>query len=215
MAKADSSESSGTGESSRLENFASKPIDWKIRATPEREVGRRSGQGRLLILCGVPGVGKSSWIKDADLGNDGIEVEVVSKDAIRNEWFGSLILSHPEDQRAARKIFNDVRKEFENRLKNGLESGKTLVADATHLHSSSRAELVNIAREREAIVELVVFSDSEAALKRNRSRDIDAQVPAQAAERFQEQWPGAIRGIKGEIKAGDLYDRVQMVSSRD
>lgn len=89
---------------------------------------------KLIILCGIPGSGKSTFIvKNHNLF--GATVKVVSRDVIRF----SLI---KEDEEYFSKE-KDVWKKFIAEIRNGISENEVTVADATHLNEASRLKLIN------------------------------------------------------------------------
>ena len=130
---------------------------------------------RLIVMCGIPGSGKSTWIKNKMRSQDG--VAVVSRDAVRF----SMITD--KDQYFSKE--NQVFAEFIRLIKSYLEGDEveTVVADATHISVSSRKKLLaSLGSSLKGVsVEAVVFDVSLAtALERNSHREGLANVPETA-----------------------------------
>ena len=89
---------------------------------------------RLIILVGIPGSGKSTWIKnnkDKYLG----KTKVISRDEIR-----FALVAEDEDYFSKEK---EVYKEFIRQIKEGInEHYDTIFVDATHFNRGSRTKLL-------------------------------------------------------------------------
>lgn len=86
-------------------------------------------KSKLCIMCGVPGVGKSTWLK-----NHKGEGVVISRDEIRFS-----MVREDEDYFSKE---NEVYNEFIYQIAHALKFNKTVYADATHLNMSSRTRLL-------------------------------------------------------------------------
>lgn len=125
----------------------------------EREERQREPlkRGTLVVLCGIPGSGKSTWARtflDHDV--------VVSSDDIREE-----ILRDAQDQSANEQVFAV----FHDRILHGLRCGKVVVADSTALDARSRETLRGLASQANARLHLIVFTNLTQAITRNQRRD--------------------------------------------
>ena len=120
---------------------------------------------KLIMMCGVSGSGKSTWIRN----NKTDEMLWVSRDRIRFEK-----LKEGDDYFA----FEDI--DFEQFLEEiiwGLEMDKTVFADATHLNKKARAKVLNkVAKFADEIEAIVLDTDLETAFKRNDQREGRAWV---------------------------------------
>ena len=120
---------------------------------------------KLIMMVGVPGSGKSTWVKM----NKTDEMLWVSRDAIR---FARL--KDDEDYFAHE---SEVFKEFVWQIADGLAEDKTVIADATHLNKKSRARVLNKVRKFADEIEAVVLdTDLETAFERNDQREGRAWV---------------------------------------
>lgn len=87
---------------------------------------------QLIMLVGIPGSGKSTWIEKHLMSYPGY-TKVVSRDEIRFS-----IVKEDEDYFSHEKeVFNKFIKE----IKDGLEHCDTTIVDATHINEASRAKL--------------------------------------------------------------------------
>jgi predicted kinase len=128
----------------------------------------------LIILAGIPGCGKSTWARQFfDL-----KYKIVSTDEIRKRSFGSLKAAHADE--GDRKQINNLHvfDAFHREIREALEHGVDVIADATNLTKSARTILLNIAEATGAQAHLVLFKNLFEATTRNAARDEDAQVPA-------------------------------------
>lgn len=106
---------------------------------------------RLVVLVGPAGSGKSTFVgrQQAD--------EVVSMDALRDN--------------GVHKGNPAVLRDALDRLDKALESGGTVIWDATALNRHQRSTVARVAEGRDALVtHAVVVVDEEVALRRNASR---------------------------------------------
>lgn len=77
----------------------------------------------------------------------------------------------------------EVFDEFIRRIKEGLDAGKTVYADATHLNRSSRSKLINaVGRGQYDFQALVLIASLDTCLLRNSQRSGRAYVPEDSIE---------------------------------
>ena len=118
---------------------------------------------RLILTCGVPGAGKSTWAHvyaEQDFGNR----IVVSRDSIR-----FAMVSEDEEYFSKEKA---VFREFVAQIKEGLRREYDVIADATHLNPTSRLKLIRALNLPYSVnVEVaVIMSDLDTCLKQNELR---------------------------------------------
>lgn len=116
----------------------------------------------LTIMCGVPRVGKTTWIKK----NKGASI-IVSSDDIRSEIFGHQFCW------ASNKFIFAMMEAFVRLL---LKNGESVIVDATHLTRTSRMEWVRLDSQYGATPKIVwVYVDKDSnknlkeCLKRNKN----------------------------------------------
>lgn len=95
--------------------------------------------GKLIIMVGLSGSGKSTIAKKLVTDEN---VIIISSDAIREE------LSFYEDQSKNEEVFRI----FNQRVKNGLKTGKTVIADATNITIKSRKQIIQIGKRCNAYI---------------------------------------------------------------
>lgn len=127
----------------------------------------------LYILRGVPGSGKSTWVK-----NNGYSDYVVSSDEIRIHLSG--ILTDPDgkryiDQSKNNQVFDRFFKEIESMMIRGL----MVVADATHTNERDFAKYLPLCDKYGYKAVCIDFSKTpiKTALERNKKREDYRVVP--------------------------------------
>jgi len=119
-------------------------------------------KGILYISCGIPGSGKSTFLKKVAKKNE----SVISRDEIRFALLkkGEGYFSHEEE----------VFKHFVNIITDNINSGINVYADATHLNKISRKKLTNALLEagcQPADVQAIFFDvPIDICLERNEKR---------------------------------------------
>jgi protein phosphatase len=98
----------------------------------------------LVELVGPAGAGKSTWARE----NFTVD-EIVSTDGLRREYLGDERRVDEDDL-----IYN----EFDRRIRNRLEMGLRVVADATHIRATARKRTANLATKYGAQVIYVVVN---------------------------------------------------------
>ena len=137
---------------------------------------------KLLLLCGIPGSGKSTWVSKFISENDAV---VVSRDAIRFAF-----LREDEDYFAHEK---EVTECFYKMIHEVLESGQYdyVIADATHNTPRSRANALNGIEahliEGVEIIPVYFNVPVEVCKFRNSLREGRARVPDEVIERMARQ----------------------------
>ena len=119
---------------------------------------------KLIMMVGIPGSGKSTWIK-----KQFPEVTPVSRDAIRFE-----MLKDGEDYFAHE---DEVFESFIHQIIGSLVVDEVTIADATHLNRKSRAKVLNRVRKFANEIEAVVIDvPLEVAFSQNDKREGRAWV---------------------------------------
>ena len=133
----------------------------------------------LYVLCGIPGCGKSTWVKNRMAENTSStdpKWVYVSRDEVRF----SMIKEEDDYFSKEKQVFE----EFVNRLCGNLSDAyvSNVIADATHLNEISRDKLINAIRRKRPNLPLhitMVYFDIplEVCKFRNRKREGRAFVP--------------------------------------
>lgn len=122
-------------------------------------------KGRLFIMCGIPGSGKTYFCKNKVKGKH----IYVSRDEIR-----FALLNEDDDYFSKEK---EVWKYFVAKIEAGLEKGEDVYADATHLNPASRAKLMNCFVDVGEINAIYFDIPIEVIKKQNAQRSGRAYVP--------------------------------------
>lgn len=131
----------------------------------------------LIIMCGCPASGKSTYVKEYF---DNENYKIVSRDKIR---FGLLEQFGETEYFAFEK---DVFTSFVREINKGLANGKDTVADATHLSERSRNKLLDRIKDIEnyRIIMVCVEVPLNTCLERNEKREGYAKVPYDTLRRM-------------------------------
>lgn len=130
----------------------------------------------LIVMCGIPGAGKSTEVERYLNMNPNQNVIVVSRDTVRYS-----MIKEDEPYFAKEK---EVFKEYIRLIKEGLkEENAIVVADATHINKTSRAKLLNALKgslDDVYVYGYVVKAPLEVCLERNALREGRAVVPEES-----------------------------------
>ncbi|WP_415378701.1 AAA family ATPase [Halosimplex sp. TS25] len=135
---------------------------------------------RLVVQCGLPGVGKSTVAAEIA---DRLGVERVRSDAVRAELFDDPTYSRAEKDRVYATMLERARA--------SLAEGRAAVLDATYERKVDRDDAAALADEVGAELFLVrVFCEESVARERIRQRtddpsEADVEVYENARERFE------------------------------
>ena len=128
---------------------------------------------RLIMMMGVAGAGKSTWIKQ-----NYPNVEPVSRDRIRFDILdekGGEYFDHEDE------VFNS----FIRQIIGSLVADEVTIADATHLNRKARLKVLSRVRKYADEVEVVwVRVPLETALRQNAMRTGRAKVPNDVIKRM-------------------------------
>ena len=154
----------------------------------------------LSILCGSPGCGKSTWVKNRMAENTSStdpKWAYVSRDEVRF----SMITEEDDYFSKEKQVFE----EFVNRLCGNLSDAWTqnVIADATHLNETSRDKLINAIRRKRPNLPLhitMVYFDIplEVCKFRNDKREGRAHVPDEVMNKMyvQLEFPKLRKGLE-------------------
>lgn len=149
--------------------------------------------GKLMLVSGIPGAGKSTWIKAHMNWFD----EYVSRDEIR---FGLL---GPDDDYFDKE--NEVFALYIAAIEKALKAGKTVWADATHLNIKARLKVLHAIFPKPTDIDVVDFQiPLEIALERNEGREGLARVPRGQIRRMYFS-RDEIEFHEGEFTYGTIY----------
>ena len=156
----------------------------------------------LYVLCGIPGCGKSTWVKkkmsENPLSYIGTQKwAYVSRDEVRFS-----MIKEEDDYFSKEK---QVYQEFINRICDYLGDSwiENVIADATHLNEVSRDKLINAIRRKrpnEPLNIIMVYFDIplEVCKFRNNKRSGRALVPEHVMDKMyaQLEFPKLRKGLE-------------------
>lgn len=122
----------------------------------------------IYLLCGVPGSGKSSWIKAKQISGD----VVVSRDQIRFAMLKDSDNYFDKEKAVFGTFINDINMAITNKA-------KTIFVDATHLNERARNKVLDKLWLNDETKVIPVYFDIplEVALENNAKRNGRARVP--------------------------------------
>lgn len=140
------------------------------------------GKKQLIIMCGVAGSGKDTWIKNhINFFTSKGTIGVVSRDEIRFS-----LLKDGEDYFAHE---TEVYNNYIGHLKTSLEHNDVTIANATHLNGGSRGKLLRalssvLKNKNIEVCAMVIRKDLNTCLSQNENREGLARVPAEQIKRM-------------------------------
>lgn len=152
-------------------------------------------KGRLFIMCGIPGSGKTYFCKNRIKGDH----IYVSRDEIRFALLG-------EDDPYFSKE-KEVWKHFVAKIEAGLEKGADVYADATHLNPASRSKLLNCLADVGEVNAIYFDLPIELIKRQNAKRSGRAYVPEEQLESMAKNYQ------RPEFKEG--FDHIWRVTRLD
>lgn len=136
---------------------------------------------KLIILCGLPGSGKSYyaaqlWRRENTF--DEPTAVVHSSDAIRKELFGDA-----GSQENNALVFETMHK----RVKDDLRAGKTVIYDATNITRKSRRGIINMTTKDDIVECHIVWAPVDTCIERDakRERHVGREVIDKMIRRWQ------------------------------
>ena len=134
----------------------------------------------LIVMIGVPGSGKSTWIQKHIDSFEG-KASWVSRDAIR------FSLLKPEDDYFAHE--DEVYEKFIHQIKIDLKRKdiNTVIADATHITVGSRKKLfksLDTSLKDVKVIAMVIKADFDTIVRQNNMREGRAKVPMSVLRRM-------------------------------
>lgn len=128
---------------------------------------------KLIVLRGMPGSGKSTWVKE-----NGLELYTLSMDAIRIMFQAPIDHIDQSNNKRVWELFMEM-------LTSRMKTGSFTVLDAMHISDSDIKQYSKLADQYGFEVETKWFLiDYETALKRNREREKYKQLPEHALNKI-------------------------------
>lgn len=123
---------------------------------------------KLTLMCGIPGSGKSTWLKNNILNKE--NCAIISRDEIRF----SLLKERDSYFSKEDKVFEI----FVKTIQNNIDSGLDVYIDATHLNKFSRRKILNQLKLNNISIEAIYFTTPlNICLERNQKRSGRSFVP--------------------------------------
>ena len=158
----------------------------------------------LYMLCGIPGSGKSTWVKkhldkfDKYVSRDEIRFSMVAED---EEYFSKE---------------TEVFKEYCSQITENLNKGYNVFADATHINKGSRKKLLDNISGFDNVFCIVIQNPLEITLKRNENRiGTRGYVPKSVIRRmhYQFEFPTHKEGFKTIYRVVSDDEPIQIIKS--
>lgn len=131
----------------------------------------------IIILRGIPGSGKSTWIKENEL-----DIYSISMDTLR------LMYSAPNPY-ISQEYNNNIYKLTMDIIRTRMSNGSFTVYDATNITDKSIKDIIKLANEFDyKIKEVVSNINLEDALQRNNVREEYKKVPEEVIKRMHNQF---------------------------
>ena len=131
---------------------------------------------KLFLTVGLPGSGKSTYLKNHCKEND----VIVSRDAIRF----SMVAEGEEYFSKEKEVF----KEYCRQINENLAAGYNVFADATHLNAASRRKVLDKVKGYDMVGAIVMNTSLTEALRRNDNRTGREFVPRSVIRRMAAQF---------------------------
>ena len=131
---------------------------------------------KLIILCGIPGVGKSTYAKEYVEHND--NVVHLTSDSIRAELYGN-----ESTQGNPAEVFGLMQK----RAVENLNNGQTVIYDAPNITRKDRQGIISVCPKFARIECHIIWAPIEVCLERDAARDrtVGKAVIDRMLKRFQ------------------------------
>lgn len=132
---------------------------------------------RLIVLCGVPGSGKSTYARNKVNNSDGTIVWL-SSDAFREKLYGDAAC-----QDNPGKVFELMQKEAVE----ALEQGFDVIYDATSITRKSRAGILNAVPKHVQKCCVIIWAPIDICIERDKARDrtVGKEVIDKMLKRFE------------------------------
>lgn len=131
---------------------------------------------KLIMLCGIPGAGKSTYAKDYVAHND--NVVHLTSDGIRAELYGD-----ESTQGNPAEVFGLMQKRAVEHLNNG----QTVIYDATNITRKDRQGVISVCPKFAKIECHIIWAPIDVCLERDAARDrtVGKAVIDRMLKRFQ------------------------------
>jgi predicted kinase len=150
------------------------------RQDPLQQPKQRAETGDIIVVCGLPGVGKSTVSKAIA---DAVDGEVLRTDVIRQEIVENPVYTAEEKRRVYDELFERARDQ--------IADGRTVVLDGTYRRRTYRDRARELAAELDTGFDLVTVQCDESVVERriaereDDASEADVEVYRQYRESFE------------------------------
>ena len=121
-----------------------------------------AGWPTMIMLCGLPGSGKSTFANEIKKSNPLFPIKIHSSDALRQELYGDA-----SQQGDNSKLFEELHR----RIKDDLKAGHDVIYDATNIKSKERVSFLNsLSNIRCKKACIVIATEYDACIRNNHQR---------------------------------------------
>ena len=133
---------------------------------------------RSIMLIGLPGSGKSTWIKNFMSDKDPSQWVIASTDDILEKWGKERGLNY--NQAFQQLNFKAVVAQMTQDIQDAIKNGKNIIFDQTNMNQKSRRkklQMLPATYTREAVVFTITDEELKARLKK-REKETGKKIPS-------------------------------------
>lgn len=151
-------------------------------------------QPQAVMLIGLPGSGKSTWIKKFLSGKNPDEWVIASTDDILEKWGKEKGLSY--NQAFATFNFREVKGQMMADIQNAIKDQKNIIFDQTNMNKKARREKLALL-PKNYVKNAVVFSIPDPELKSRlskREKETGKSIPAHVIDSMARSYEAPDKG---------------------
>lgn len=136
----------------------------------------------LIMMIGIPGSGKSTYIKKILSQNPEKDYVVLSTDDLIELWGQERGLNYT--QAFAKLNFKQIQKQFDKKFEDALKDKKNIIIDQTNLTAKSRAKKLSLIPDDYITTGIVFKVDPEEVQKRlvKREQETGKSIPSHVVQ---------------------------------